>query len=718
MTEQAKLFHESWYRIADQHICLRPNVVVQRQMLRGERWYVVQNPLSNQFYRLNPNTYEFVSRLSASRPIEEVWKEVQARDPDNAPGQGDIIELLAQLYHANLLHSNLPPNSEKLFERYKKKKQRILKATLKSIMFFRIPLFDPDALLQRLLPFIRRLISPVGAAVWCLVVVVGMKVAIENFSELRVQSQGILAPSNLLFLYLGLVIVKTLHEFGHAFAVRRFGGEVHTMGIMFLIFSPLPYMDASAAWAFRNKWQRVFVGAAGMIFEVFVAACAIFVWAYTGPGAIHSLAYNMVFVASVTTILFNINPLLRFDGYYILSDLLDMPNLHQHSARHLKYLVEHHAFGCKNCETPATTRREEIWFTTFGIMSGIYRIFVFSMILLFVADQFLLAGMIMAVICVVSWVLVPIAGILRYLGTSPRLYRTRTRAIAVCSATFTLVFAFLFLLPFPNSFKAPGVLKSTDYVVAVNKASGQVAEVITSSGERVSPGDPLLRLTNTELALEIRESQAGLDEAEAQHRKAMHNQQADLDPIASRIAFYEKRLRRLRQEQRDLMVKSEVRGIWVAPDLEDRIGMWVSRGSPLGELINDDRFYFVSVVSQTDVSELFAQGIRKTEVKLVGQANVPMAVTEYATIPMEQTYLPSVALGYAGGGDIAIDTRDAQGVKTSEPYYQVRALVQSTPEVSLLHGRSGRIRFSLAPKSLAWQGWRELRQLLQKRYQL
>ena len=718
MTEQTRLFHESWYRIADQRISLRPNVVVQRQVLRGEKWYVVQNPLSNQFYRLNPATYDFVSRLGANRTVEEVWKEARTRDPERAPGQSDVIELLAQLFHANLLHYNLPPNSEKLFERYKQKKQRILKANLKSIMFFRIPLFDPDALLQRLRPLIRRLISPIGALVWCLVVAAGAKVAIDHFGELRVQSEGIMAPANLVFLYLGLVIVKTVHEFGHAFAVRRFGGEVHTMGVMFLIFSPLPYMDASSAWAFRNKWQRVFVGAAGMIFEVFVAAGAIFVWANTAPGVVHSLAYNMVFVASVSTVLFNINPLLRFDGYYILSDLLDIPNLHQNSARHLKYLVEHHAFGCRNVETPAASRREEIWFTTFGILSGAYRIFVFSMILLFVADQFLLAGLIMAAICLVSWVIVPITGIVRYLGSSPRLYRTRPRAIAVCGAAFVVVGAFLFLAPFPNSFKAPGVLKSTNYVVAVNKASGRVAEVIASSGERVVPGDALLHLTNPELALEIRESQASLDAAVAQHRQAMHNQQADLDPIASRVAFYEKRLERLRQEQEDLKVRSEVGGLWVAPGLKDRTGMWVNRGSPLGELIDDDQFYFVSVVSQTDVSELFAQDIRGTEVKLAGQAHSPLAVTEYATIPMEQTHLPSVALGYAGGGEVAIDTRDAQGVKTSEPYYQVRALVQADPEVSMMHGRSGRIRFALAPRSLASQGWRQLRQLLQERYQL
>ena len=718
MTDQANLFHESWYRVADQRISLRPNVVIRRQVLRGETWHVVQNPLSNQFYRLRPATYDFVSRLSSSRTIEEVWQETQGRDPENAPGQGDVVELLAQLYHANLLHYNLPPNSEKLFERYKEKKQRILKANLKSIMFFRVPLFDPDAMLQRLAGFIRLLISPVAAVVWCGVVAVGVKVAIDNFAELQVASEGIMAPSNLVFLYLGLVIVKTLHEFGHAFAVRRFGGEVHTMGIMFLIFSPLPYMDASAAWAFRNKWQRVFVGAAGMIFEVFVAACVIVIWANTGPGVIHSLAYNMVFVASVTTVLFNINPLLRFDGYYILSDLMDMPNLHQHSSRHLRYLVEHHAFGCRNVETPATTRREEIWFTTFGILSGIYRIFVFSVILLFVADRFLLAGMIMAVICIVSWVFVPIIGLFRYLASSPRLYRTRPRAIGVCSATFSVIVFLLFLLPLPNSFMAPGVLKSTDYVVAVSRASGQIAEVVTPSGARVHSGDSLLRLVNPELALEIRESQAGLDEAAAQHRRAMFSQQADLDPIEDRIDFYEKRLERLEQEQEDLVVKADASGIWVAPDLDDRIGMWISRGAPLGELINDDHFYFLSVVSQADVSDLFAQGIRDTQVKLVGQAELPMAVAQYATIPMAQTQLPSVALGFAGGGDIAIDTRDAQGVKTSEPFYQVRALVQSAPEVSLLHGRSGKIRFSLEPKSLAWQGWRRLSQLLQERYQI
>jgi len=718
MAETGRLFHESWYRIANQRICLRPSVRVQRQMFRGARWYILRDPFSNQFYRLPPGAYAFVSRLNSERTVEEVWKEVVNNEPTEAPGQSDIIELLAQLYHANLLHYALPPDSEKLFDRYKKKKQRILKANLKSIMFFRIPLFDPNEILQRLSSFIRVLLSPLGAIIWVLTVIGAIKVALDHAGELWVQSQSILAPSNLFLLYIGIIIIKALHEFGHAFAVRRYGGEVHTMGVMFLIFSPLPYMDATAAWFFRNKWHRILVGAAGMIVEIFVAACALFIWANTGPGVIHTLSYNMVFVASVSTVVFNINPLLRFDGYYILSDFLDMPNLHQHSGQHLKYLVEHHAFGCKNAETPATSKRDEIWFTTFGILSGVYRIVVFAMIFLFVADQFLLAGLIMAAICLVTWGIVPVVGIVRYLATSPKLARVRTRAVFVSIATFTVVVSILFIFPFPFSVQAPGVLKSSDYVVVTNKVSGRMEEILVPSGTKVARNTPLLRLVNPELAFELQESQSELIEAEAAYRKAMQNQQSDLGPIASRIDYYQKRIDRITREQKNQVVTAEISGTWVARDLKDRLGMWQTRGAPFGELINEDSFQFVSVVAQSDVSELFAEGIRKTETKLIGQAGIRIQVADFAVIPMEQTRLPSMALGWSGGGDIAVNLQDRQGIQTSEPYYQVRANLLPNPEVATLHGRSGRIQFFLPPKSLAEQGWRKLLQMIQDRYQL
>ncbi len=718
MAKESTLFHESWHRIANQRISLRASVNIQRQMYRGSKWYVLQDPFSNNYYRLRPATYQFVARLSNNRTIDEVWNETMSRDPDNAPGQGEVIELLAQLYHANLLHYSLAPDSAKLFERHKKRKQRMIKANLMNIMFFRIPLFDPDALLKRFLPIIRMLLSPLGTILWLGVVVAGLKIAIENFAALRVQSQGILSPSNLFLLYLGLVIIKTLHEFGHSFAVRRFGGEVHTMGVMFLIFNPLPYMDASAAWSFRNKWKRVFVGAAGMIFEIFVAACAIFFWANTGPGLIHSLAYNMVFIASVSTILFNINPLLRFDGYYILSDLLDIPNLHQQSRQHLTYLIEQYGFGCKNCETPATTRRVSFWLTVFGILSSMYRVVVFTTILLFVADRFLLAGMIMAAICAVAWIVVPFVKLLKYLATSPRLDRVRLRAITLCGTTAALIFSFFYFCPFPSHFKAPGVLKAVEYVIAVNKTEGFVEEIIAPSGSRVNPGDPLMHLKNTELTYQIKETQATLSEARVMYQKAMTTQQSDLNPIGKRIDVYTKKLKHLQQQKEDLLVTAESKGIWVSPEIENYVGMWMARGTPLGQLIDDNRFFFVSVVSQQDVSQLFSDKVRSTEVKLYGQAENAIQVSSFNSIPMEQTDLPSSALGWGAGGDIAIDASDDRGVKTTEPFYEVRAVISQDTKAALLHGRSGKIKFDLSMEPLIRQWWRKLRQLIQKRYQI
>ena len=371
MAKAGKTFSESWHRVADLKIGLRPTVEVRKQLFRGELWYVLQDPFNNQFFRLRPEAHDFVIRLGLDRTVEQVWLACLDRNPDEAPGQEDVIQLLTQLYFANLLYFEVPGDSAKLFERYKKRRQREIRSKLLSIMFVRIPLFDPDYLLKKLMPVFKYIISPLGAIVWLLVVGAAVKMIFDHFDRVSDQVQGILAPDNLFLLYVGLVIIKSLHEFGHALVCRRFGGEVHTMGVMLLVFTPLPYMDATSSWSFRSRWQRALVGGAGMITEIFMAALATFVWANTGPGTLHSLAYNMMFIASVSTVLFNANPLLRFDGYYILSDLLDIPNLHTRAKGHLRHLVERHVFGYKDSHSPAESVKEAWWLGVFGVLAGI-----------------------------------------------------------------------------------------------------------------------------------------------------------------------------------------------------------------------------------------------------------------------------------------------------------------------------------------------------------
>jgi putative peptide zinc metalloprotease protein len=307
-------FSEHWHRVADRRVGLRPATQTRMQFFRGEKWFLVIDPLNNQFFRIAPAAHDFLCRLSRGATVQEVWEQCLARDPDGAPGQEEVIRLLSQLHQANLLCGDVPAEPGALLERHTKRRRRELRSMV-NLMSMRIATFDPDRFLQRALPAVRWLMSPFGAVLWLAVVGAAIKVAFDHAEELRTQSEGVLAPTNLPLLYIGLLFIKALHELGHAFACRRFGGEVHQMGLMLLYFSPVPFVNATASWAFRSKWHRIFVSSAGMIVEFFVAALAVFVWAATGDGALHSLAYNTIFVASVTTLLFNANPLMRYDGY-------------------------------------------------------------------------------------------------------------------------------------------------------------------------------------------------------------------------------------------------------------------------------------------------------------------------------------------------------------------------------------------------------------------
>ncbi len=719
MTGASRTFSESWYRVAGQRICLRPVVRVHRQNFRGERWIVLENPFSNQYFRLRPAAYELVARLRPDRTVEEVWQECLRRFPDGAPSQEAVIQLLAQLYFANLLQYDLAADSAQLFERYKKRRQREMRFQFLNIMFMRFPLLDPDRFLRRTLPVVGALISPFGAALWLLVVGLGLSVVAANVGALKAQGEGLLAANNLFLLYIGLVIVKTFHEFGHAYFCRRFGGEVHVMGVMLMIFTPMPFVDTTSSWSFRERWKRVLVGAAGMIVELFIAAIAVFFWAKTGPGIIHSLAYNIMFVASVSTVIFNINPLMRFDGYYILSDLLEIPNLNQRASTHLRHLAEAHLFGVKNSESPAGSRREAAWLTFFGSASGIYRVIVFSSILLVVADRFLIIGIVMAAICLISWMAVPVVRFTRYLAASPRLDRVRTRAVCVTASLVMVVVVLLAVIPFPCSFRAPGIVLASQRSMLANETAGVVAELRVKPGSRVKAGQPLAQLRNPELELELADTKARLDGVTARLLQAMEEEPADIAPLTNLRDSIRDQVAKLSRDYQNLTVRAPHDGIWVAPEMEDERGSWLRRGSNLGLMVDPARFNFVATVMEEDVNALFDRVIRGAQARLYGEAGRTLTVTNWQIVPGGQKTLPSAALGWAAGGIVPVATEnDTTGTRTVEPFFEVRGHLERRDDVALLDGRSGEIRFKLAPEPLLPRWIRSLWQLFQKRYQI
>lgn len=714
-------FSESWYRIAPRRVVLRPHVRLTRQMFRGEKWHVLHDPFGNQYFRLRPAAYEFIARLSRDRTVDEVWKDCLRRFPDEAPGQQEVIQLLSQLFHANLIQSDEPADSAKLFERHRKRRRKETGSRILNIMFARFHLLDPDRFLLRALPFVRPFLSPLGLVLWVWVLLLGIKSVVENAPEFLEQTQGALAPDNLPLLYVALFLIKILHEFSHAFVCRRFGGEVHDMGIMLLIFTPLPYVNATAAWAFRERWKRVLVGLAGMMAELFVAGLAAWVWASVGPGPVRAIAYNMILVASVSTVLFNANPLLRYDGYYILSDLVEMPNLHARASRLWRYWLERRIFGVREewtVEYPAATRHEAVGLGVFGALAAVYRIIVFGGILLVVGNRFLLLGVILAAFCAAAWIVKPLVKLVRYLTVAPCLSQVRPRAVAIVAGTLMVLLLLVGLVPFPATAIAPGMVHARDHSVVCAETAGNLQEVLMPPGSWVEAGTPLVRLSSPELALEIKAAEAQLAEVEARWQNAMGAEPANLRPLQSALEVVRARCADLELRREALVIRARHAGQWSAPGLESAPGVWFSRGATLGVVVNPNEVFFDAVLAQSDAVRLFGIRVRRADVRVRGEATRDLHVTRLDIVPGEQTQLPSPALGWSGGGEVPVDPQDGEGCKTLEPFFEVRAALPGDSGVALLHGRTGRIRLVFDPEPLASQWLRKFRQLIQQRYQL
>lgn len=718
MADRPQMFSESWHRVAGQRVRLRPGVDIRRQQFRGERWYVVQDPFLNTFYRIRPGARRFLLHLSGRLTVEEAWRRCLRDDRESAPGQSEVIQLLGQLHQASLLQSDLAPDSRQLFERLRRHQQAQVRSALGSVLFLRLPLWDPDRFLQRLLPVVRPFFSWIGVALWAAVVLFAAKTAIDHHDALFDRGQEVLAPGNLALLFGAFFLTKLLHEFGHAFACRVFGGQVHQMGVMLLVFSPVPYVDATASWSFRERWRRVWVGAAGMYVELLIASAAVFVWAHTGDGLVNSLAYNIIFVASVSTLLFNLNPLLRFDGYYILSDLADTPNLHQRSRTQMFSWAERILFGLPDAPRPAATRREAAFLGLFGIASGLYRIFVFSVIILFVADKFFGLGLIAAAIGGFALLVLPVFRFFRYLAREPRLERHRTRAVAVTAGLAGALAAFLAFFPWPHHTYAPGVLQTRELARIYTAADGYLTGFTATSGSTVRAGDLLARMTNPELELRLTAADARVRQIRLQENVALEHGGANLRVLRRQREVAEAELADLRRRQRDLEVRAPLDGIWVSPRAGDLTGELARRGRQLGIIIQPPAFDFVAVVAQDDSARLFASSAPKAEIRLPGQAAHPLPVAGVQLVPGRQNLLPTAALGWAGGGPVKVRTDDPEGLQTAEPYFKAIARLAVPGDAAALHGQTGFIRFTTGTQPLLQQGWRRFRQLLQQRYQI
>lgn len=717
-----RIYNDIWYQVADLYVALVNHARIFKQFYRGDEWYVFQDAYSNKFFRLTPAAYRFLLSLDTHRTLGEHWEALAQTDPDEAPTQDEVVKLLSHLHLSNLLYYRNRSATDDMFERVRKRKQDEMKAKMASFLFVRIPLWNPDGWLKRNSKLTDLLFSRYSAVAWVLMAIWAIKTLVDNVDAAWNQSQGVLALDNLIWLYLCMFGLKFLHEMGHAMMTRKFGGPVTTMGIMLLILTPIPYMDASSSWAFRNKYHRMLVGGAGMLVELFIAFIATLVWAATGEGLLHSLAFNIMLIASVSSLIFNGNPLLKFDSYYILSDWLEIPNLYQRSRDQWYYWVEKYGFGVKRgVHSPSGSVVETFWMATYAALSSVYRLLVSVSIVMFVAGQWFLLGVVIALMFGYMWLLKPLFSFVRYLSSSPRLAFQRHRALAVTGVFVLALVLLIGVLPLPSSIRAPGVVQARQFYTVFAPVEGVLSEVSVNSGEWIAKGQPLATIDSRDLEVDIVRTRRQMEEIDALLVQALDQEDANLKPLRKRYQHLQQQLAGLQQKQQDAVILARHEGVYVGEELKDHRYAWLHQRQRLGSVIDTRAYRFHAVVTQDQLADLFRLSSVGAEVRLYGNAAQVYSAVDLKVVPYEQHVLPSAALGWRAGGDIATVEEDEYGRTTQEAFFSVHVHLEVADSEdgntdALLHGRTGVLRLTLPDEPLASRVWRELSQLVQKRF--
>ena len=699
-----------WHRVADLTPKLRPHVDIVRHMTRGSPWYVAYDRATNRSFRFPPDVYRVLVRLDGQRTVDQVWTEIAERDDEDLPSQDDLVRILGQMYLFDMLHSQAIADPEELATRSDRGRRKKLLQRFQNPLYLRIQLFDPDRFLDRTNSVFGLLFSPAGFVFWSLAVGWFCLQGAANWTSLTTDvAARVLAVDNLVLMLVVFPLIKILHELGHAHAVKKFGGEVHDIGIMFLIFLPVPYVDASASAVLQNKRDRAFVAAAGMYVELLVAAGAMLVWLNTEPGALKALAFNAMFIASVSTLVFNGNPLLKFDAYYILSDLIEVPNLGTRANRYWVYLLQRYAFGVPNATNPATAPGERIWFLIYAPAALVYRLTVLCGVAVFVSTKYLFLGAVLIVWSILLSLVWPLLRGIDYMLFSEVMAGRRHRAALAVTGAIAGLGVLLFWVPVPYGTIAPGIVVAPKQSLVVASADGIVRGVHVRSGERVKAGAPILTLENLETASRAEMVLARLDEMRLRAQAAEALAPFDVPGFRQQVDLLEREVGKTRSSVDDLTVTAPQDGTYLMNKADDLIGAYVSRGALLGHVLARPPSQIKVVVSQSDV-DLVRGHTRSVAVRLASYPEMGAIPAELlGEVPGATRSLPGLALGKPSGGAIALDPSARDGRTALFPFFVFSIALPPDAPPALI-GEVANVRFDYGASPIGPQILRALRQ--------
>ncbi|NSL54498.1 PqqD family peptide modification chaperone [Uliginosibacterium aquaticum] len=706
------LFSPYWYRAAHLHPQLAGNTRITRQVFRDEQWYVLSNQASGRQFRVNRLGYQLIGRLDGQHSVQDIWDGLIRELGQDAPSQHEVLRVLSELAGAGMLRSESSPDLGGIFEATRRRRQQ--GASRLNPLAFRLPLWNPAPVLDLLAPATRWLFTRPAVLLWTLLTLGALLLTQLHWPELRAYaSLHVASPRNLLLLWLTYPTIKLVHEFAHALAVRIWGGDVHELGVTFFLVMPVPYVDASSASAFPERHRRILVSAAGVMTEVAIASLALLLWLNLNDGVLRELAFACMLIGGVSTVLVNANPLMRFDGYYVFADALEMPGLAARADAWLRYLGERWLLGNRELPAPPGTEHKRLLLSVFGAASLIYRISLLLGMALWLGSKQLLLGALLGLWLLLHFALLPGWRLLRLVFAGRRLHSTRGRAIAGLTGLLLASVVLLGVLPMPWITRAEGLVWVPDEARVRNEEEGFVSRILVSNGQSVSAGTPLLELENRELKARASQLASRLASREQAYQGSLLSNPAEAIALAEEVHALQTEQARMEERLASLLLRAPVAGIVGMPNARDLEGRFFARGNVLANVLNPATLTVRAVLGQQDIELLRATDPR-VEIRIAGRPRESLVARSRPEQPAAGYQLPSALLGERGGGPFLTDPADPDGLRTLEPVFTLDFEIpgKALPRI----GERARVHIYHAPRPLAVQWWRSLRQAFEPHF--
>jgi putative peptide zinc metalloprotease protein len=710
----------------------RPDLRARRHRYQGRIYWVVKDPVGLQYFRFEEEEFAILQMLDGQSSLDEIADRFEREFPPQTIRTEELQQFIGQLHRSGLVITDAPGQGQQLVKRRGEKVRQQRLATMTNIMALRFKGIDPERFFNFVYPYVRWFFS-VPALIACILLALSaltlVVVQFDMFRSRLPSFQSFFQAQNWLWLAVTLAVTKILHEFGHGLSCKHFGGECHEIGVMFLVLTPCLYCNVSDSWMLPNRWHRAAIGAAGMYVEIVLASVCTFIWWFTEPGPLNYTCLNVMFICSVSTILFNANPLLRYDGYYILSDILEIPNLRQKATTILSRKLGKWCLGLEEPEDPFLPKRKQWLFATYTVAAAAYRWVVVLSILYFLNKVFepyrlKIIGQIIAIGAVYGLLLQPLVKIYQFFKVPGRLGKVKRVRMYGTIALLVAVLAAVCLIPFPSRVFAPLEVQARQAASVYAEVDGLLDKVLVQPGDQVRAGQVLAEMRNVEIDLAIEELKGRREELRAElaglNRTRFTDPRASdqIDTVGKMLASVEQQLIKREEDRAKLHLVAPRDGTVLPPPLvEDRpefgnqLDTW--SGSPFDKenigalLVTGQKFCQIGephrmearlVIDQGDVE--FVLPGQRVEIMLNQSADY-VYVSKIENVSNKDLKITPTHLSSLHGGPLPTQmSKSGVAEPLGAVFEAIVPLPEEDPDGLLRIGLVGRAKISTAPRTL------------------